>query len=231
MSLPEFPGTNTVNNFTFVPSKIYEDNSACIVLATTTSNIKLRTKHIDIYHFKDQVNIAHLQIVKVATDFNLTDILTKPLLWYSLNPFDSCFKVGDFFLPHAFCHTREVAWVGAQLGYDFILFGKYMQFAPWGNVWGILLLVSTLRSLLLKTHNQWNKTNGILGWETNCLVILIFTDNTVHCMHYLLFMPARWISLCNWTGRGHWIFHRLFTIYNQECPHAKFLSLRLPWIL
>jgi hypothetical protein len=36
----------TIHTPTLVPSKVYEDNSACIVLATTEATFKPRTKHI-----------------------------------------------------------------------------------------------------------------------------------------------------------------------------------------
>jgi hypothetical protein len=72
------------NKFTTIPipaSKVYEDNNACIILATTETNSKPRTKHISLkYHnFHDQIKTGSLQIVKVDTHSNWADIFTKPL--------------------------------------------------------------------------------------------------------------------------------------------------------
>jgi hypothetical protein len=66
---------------TMQPSKLYEDNTACIVLATSEANFKPRTKHTSLkyHHFHDQIKARHLQILKVGTDDNWADIFTKPL--------------------------------------------------------------------------------------------------------------------------------------------------------
>jgi hypothetical protein len=75
----------TVNTSTFqssiLPSKVYEDNTAYIVLATSDSHFKPRTKHISLkfHHFNDQVKTGVLQIVKVDSAHNWADIFTKPL--------------------------------------------------------------------------------------------------------------------------------------------------------
>jgi hypothetical protein len=63
------------------PSKIFEDNAACIVLATTDTQLKPRTKHISLkfHHFLDYVHNGTLQILKIATNENMADIFTKPL--------------------------------------------------------------------------------------------------------------------------------------------------------
>jgi len=63
------------------PSQIFEDNNACIVLATSESNFKPRTKHISLkfHHFHDQIKNGSLQVIKVASTENLADIFTKPL--------------------------------------------------------------------------------------------------------------------------------------------------------
>jgi hypothetical protein len=63
------------------PSKVYEDNNACIILATTETHFKPRTKHISLkyHHFHDQIRNGHLQIIKVNTHSNIADIFTKPL--------------------------------------------------------------------------------------------------------------------------------------------------------
>jgi hypothetical protein len=72
--------TNT-SSFNLAPSKVYEDNTACIVLATTESTFKPRTKHVSLkyHHFHDQIKLGHLQIIKVDTHNNIADIFTKPL--------------------------------------------------------------------------------------------------------------------------------------------------------
>ncbi len=66
---------------TLLPSNIFEDNAACIVLATNESNYKPRTKHISLkyHHFHDQIQNGNLQMIKVDTHNNLADIFTKPL--------------------------------------------------------------------------------------------------------------------------------------------------------
>ncbi len=63
------------------PSKIYKDNNACIVLATTETHFKPHIKHISLkyHHFHDHIENGTLQVIKVATDDNIADIFTKPL--------------------------------------------------------------------------------------------------------------------------------------------------------
>jgi len=63
------------------PSIIYEDNAACIVLAQSDQH-KPRTKHISLkwHHFRDQIKTGNICIRKIESQFNLADILTKPLL-------------------------------------------------------------------------------------------------------------------------------------------------------
>jgi hypothetical protein len=63
------------------PSKVFEDNNACIVLATTETQFKPRTKHISLkfHRFQDQVRTGMLEIIKVDTNENVADIFTKPL--------------------------------------------------------------------------------------------------------------------------------------------------------
>jgi hypothetical protein len=84
IKLPSTPNAS-ISTSTFEsiihPSKVYEDNSACIVLATTESNFKPRTKHISLkYHrFHDHLRSGALQIVKVDLANNWADIYTKPL--------------------------------------------------------------------------------------------------------------------------------------------------------
>jgi len=55
------------------------------MLATTDSNFKPRTKHIALkfHHFKDKISNGSLQMVKVATDLNIADLFTKPLVRYN----------------------------------------------------------------------------------------------------------------------------------------------------
>jgi hypothetical protein len=71
---------NTTHTNTLAPTMIFEDNASCIVLANS-DNTKPRTKHIAIkwHHFRDQVRNGHIKIVKVASNYNWADILTKPL--------------------------------------------------------------------------------------------------------------------------------------------------------
>jgi hypothetical protein len=63
------------------PSSIFEDNSACIILANSESNFKPRTKHISLkyHHFRDHVASGSLRIIKVDSANNWADIFTKPL--------------------------------------------------------------------------------------------------------------------------------------------------------
>jgi hypothetical protein len=48
ISIPSFNYNSTLKTSSLQPSKIYEDNNACIVLATTATNFKPRTKHISL---------------------------------------------------------------------------------------------------------------------------------------------------------------------------------------
>jgi hypothetical protein len=63
------------------PSRVYKDNTACIVLATMESSFKPRTKHISFkfHHFHDQIHNGSLLITKVESAQNWADIFTKPL--------------------------------------------------------------------------------------------------------------------------------------------------------
>jgi len=76
---------STISNSSLSPSHVYEDNLACIVLATTVTNFKPRTKHISIkwHHFHDQIQKGNLVILKVATDQNIANIFTSPLVKYT----------------------------------------------------------------------------------------------------------------------------------------------------
>jgi len=81
VSIP-WQGPSTINNGSLTPSHIYEDNAACIVLATTTTNFKPCTKHISIkwHHFQDQIQNGNSSILKVAMDDNIAVIFTKALV-------------------------------------------------------------------------------------------------------------------------------------------------------
>ena len=46
ISIPSFKYNSTLKTSSLQPSKVYEDNNACIVLATTVTNFKPQTKHI-----------------------------------------------------------------------------------------------------------------------------------------------------------------------------------------
>jgi hypothetical protein len=62
------------------PSKVFEDNTACIVLATSDTHFKPCTKHISLkFHFQDYVKNGIIHILKIGTSDNMADIFTKPL--------------------------------------------------------------------------------------------------------------------------------------------------------
>jgi hypothetical protein len=60
---------------------IYVDNSAAINIANNTSNIHNRAKHIDLkYHMiKAAVYMKKIDFVKISTEDNIADLLTKPI--------------------------------------------------------------------------------------------------------------------------------------------------------
>ena len=62
------------------PSKIYEDNISCKLLAESNAS-STRTKHIDLrYHYvRDLVTEGQMEIEHVPTNLQLADILTKAL--------------------------------------------------------------------------------------------------------------------------------------------------------
>jgi len=74
---------NTTRLPTLAATQIFEDNESCIILATSEAT-RQRTKHIALkyHHFRDQVRQGFVRIVKVDTNYNLADILTKPLTRY-----------------------------------------------------------------------------------------------------------------------------------------------------
>jgi hypothetical protein len=59
-------------------SEIHEDNSGCVVIATS-DEYRPRTKHLAIkwHHFKDQVRNGNLKVSKIDTKLNWADIFTK----------------------------------------------------------------------------------------------------------------------------------------------------------
>jgi hypothetical protein len=68
ISLKATSSSSNSDPYSLPPSKVYEDNTACIVLATTETHFKPRTKHISLkyHHFHDPTKQGHLQIIKVA---------------------------------------------------------------------------------------------------------------------------------------------------------------------
>lgn len=65
---------------TLAATQIFEYNASCIVFVYQ-EGMKARTKQISLkwHHFRDQLKSRAIQIVKVDTNHNWTDILTKPL--------------------------------------------------------------------------------------------------------------------------------------------------------
>jgi len=72
---------DTISSPCLPPSKIFENNNACITLATTEMHFKPRTKHISIkfHHFYDKIRDGTLTVIKIGTNENIADIFTKPL--------------------------------------------------------------------------------------------------------------------------------------------------------
>ena len=66
-----------------------EDNTACIEWANHVIGGRERAKHIDIRkHFAHEaVQNGHMRLYKIATEFQLADILTKAL---QVHQFESC---------------------------------------------------------------------------------------------------------------------------------------------
>ena len=62
------------------PITIYEDNSAAIFLSDTSVHSK-RLKHIDIKwrYINDEVKSGNVKLIKIPTQLNIADLLTKPL--------------------------------------------------------------------------------------------------------------------------------------------------------
>ena len=61
-------------------SVVYEDNQACIKLASSVGNYN-RTKHIDLkyHHVNDLISKKLIKLDYVETNKNLSDMLTKAL--------------------------------------------------------------------------------------------------------------------------------------------------------
>jgi hypothetical protein len=68
---------------------VFEDNTVCIEWANHVIGGRERAKHIDIRkHFAHEaVQNGHMRLYKIATEFQLADILTKAL---QLHQFESC---------------------------------------------------------------------------------------------------------------------------------------------
>ncbi len=68
---------------------MFEDNTACIKWANHVIWGRERAKHIDIRkHFAHEaVQNGHMRLYKIATEFQLADILTKAL---QLHQLESC---------------------------------------------------------------------------------------------------------------------------------------------
>jgi hypothetical protein len=62
-------------------STVHEDNAGCVVLAQADDQYRPRTKHISIkmHHFRDHVRNGTVKVVKIDTNLNWADALTKPL--------------------------------------------------------------------------------------------------------------------------------------------------------
>jgi hypothetical protein len=80
VKMPLSPAFNTTKTSTLETTRIYEDNASCIVVATTDST-RLRTKHIALkwHHFKGQIKAGHIKVIKISSQENWADILTKHL--------------------------------------------------------------------------------------------------------------------------------------------------------
>ena len=63
------------------PTKVYEDNQSCLIVATS-DHIKPRTRHLatKYFRFRDEVQAGRIQVVKIHTKENVSDIFTKPLV-------------------------------------------------------------------------------------------------------------------------------------------------------
>ena len=61
--------------------RTFEDNAACIEVATTETKIRPRTKHLAVrlFHFRDHIEKVLISIDHVPSRDQLADIFTKPL--------------------------------------------------------------------------------------------------------------------------------------------------------
>ena len=59
--------------------RTFEDNTACIEVATSEAKIRLRTKHLAVrlFHFRDHIEKGHISIEHVPSRDQLADIFTK----------------------------------------------------------------------------------------------------------------------------------------------------------
>ena len=103
---------DTISSPCLPPSKIVEDNNACITLATTEMHFRPRTKHISIkfHHFHDKIRDGTLTVIKIGTNENIADIFTKPLSRIKFQHLRRLLMGYDSkgFSDFAVCHTREV---------------------------------------------------------------------------------------------------------------------------
>jgi len=69
------------------PTLIYEDNRACILMASNESSSAGRCKHVHIkFRFTAEAILAkEVRIRYIPTDFNFADLLTKPLVHATFN--------------------------------------------------------------------------------------------------------------------------------------------------
>jgi hypothetical protein len=76
------PFASKDNTYILPPSKIYEDNASCIIVAHRDSQHRPQTKSISLkyHHLRDHINNGTIAIEKVASSSsNWADIFTKPL--------------------------------------------------------------------------------------------------------------------------------------------------------
>ena len=61
--------------------RTFEDNAACIEVATSKAKIRPRTKHLAVrlFHFRDHIEKGLISIEHVPSRDQLADIFTKPL--------------------------------------------------------------------------------------------------------------------------------------------------------
>jgi hypothetical protein len=80
VQLPLTTPFNTTKMPTPATTQIFEGKASCIVLANSEATHQ-HTKHIALkyHHFRDQIRQGFVKIVKVDTNYNWADILTKPL--------------------------------------------------------------------------------------------------------------------------------------------------------